>query len=100
MSLPIGYRMEWGGEFENSANANESLAKQLPLSLLVMVLISIFSESEVSVVVFSLHEMRNKLSSKAMKSERIAMVFYKNTASGIALIIFVFLSYGCTQRIY
>ncbi len=41
MSLPIGYRMEWGGEFENSANANASLAQQLPLSLLVMVLISI-----------------------------------------------------------
>lgn len=41
MSMPIGYKMEWGGEFENSANANASLAKQLPLSLLVMVLISI-----------------------------------------------------------
>ncbi|MEO0944206.1 MAG: efflux RND transporter permease subunit, partial [Pseudomonadota bacterium] len=39
--LPIGYRMEWGGEFENSANANASLAQQLPLSLLVMVLISV-----------------------------------------------------------
>ena len=41
LPLPIGYRMEWGGEFENSSNANESLARQLPLSLLVMVLISI-----------------------------------------------------------
>lgn len=41
ISLPTGYRMEWGGEFENSANANASLAQQLPLSLLVMVLISI-----------------------------------------------------------
>ena len=41
IALPIGYRMEWGGEFENSANANASLAQQLPLSLLVMVLISI-----------------------------------------------------------
>ncbi|MEP5725457.1 MAG: efflux RND transporter permease subunit, partial [Erythrobacter sp.] len=33
MQMPIGYRMEWGGEFENSANANASLAQQLPLSL-------------------------------------------------------------------
>jgi len=41
IALPVGYRMEWGGEFENSANANASLAQQLPLSLLVMVLISI-----------------------------------------------------------
>lgn len=39
--LPNGYKMEWGGEFENSAEANESLAGQLPLSLLIMVLISV-----------------------------------------------------------
>lgn len=39
--LPPGYRMEWGGEFEDSAKAQESLGKQLPLSLLIMVLISI-----------------------------------------------------------
>lgn len=39
--VPSGYRMEWGGEFENSAEANESLAGQLPLSLLIMVVISI-----------------------------------------------------------
>ncbi len=39
--LPLGYKMEWGGEFENSSNANESLGRQLPVSLLIMVLISI-----------------------------------------------------------
>ncbi|MBF9048816.1 AcrB/AcrD/AcrF family protein [Roseobacter sp. HKCCD9010] len=41
IELPLGYRMEWGGEFENSADANASLAQQLPLSLLIMVLISV-----------------------------------------------------------
>ncbi|MEM6658255.1 MAG: efflux RND transporter permease subunit, partial [Pseudomonadota bacterium] len=41
MELPPGYRMEWGGEFENSNDANESLGRQLPLSLLIMVLISV-----------------------------------------------------------
>ncbi|UWQ04529.1 efflux RND transporter permease subunit [Aliiroseovarius crassostreae] len=41
MDLPIGYSMEWGGEFENSSKANESLGKQLPISLLIMVMISI-----------------------------------------------------------
>ncbi|MGP6088598.1 efflux RND transporter permease subunit [Antarctobacter jejuensis] len=41
LPLPVGYKMEWGGEFENSANANASLGKQLPLSLIVMVLISV-----------------------------------------------------------
>ncbi|MEM9707188.1 MAG: efflux RND transporter permease subunit [Pseudomonadota bacterium] len=41
IELPLGYSMEWGGEFENSANANESLGRQLPVSLLIMVLISV-----------------------------------------------------------
>ncbi|MEM9523240.1 MAG: efflux RND transporter permease subunit [Pseudomonadota bacterium] len=39
--LPIGYRMEWGGEFENSAQANASLGAQLPVTILIMVLISV-----------------------------------------------------------
>ncbi len=39
--VPAGYALEWGGEHENSTQANASLAKQLPLSLLIMVLISI-----------------------------------------------------------
>ncbi len=41
MDLPPGYSMEWGGEFESASEANESLGKQLPVSLLVMVMISI-----------------------------------------------------------
>ncbi len=39
--LPIGYKMEWGGDYESSGDAQASLGRQLPLSLLVMVLISI-----------------------------------------------------------
>jgi multidrug efflux pump subunit AcrB len=41
IALPLGYQMEWGGEYENSTEAQKSLAGQLPLSLIVMVLISI-----------------------------------------------------------
>ncbi|MEX0366752.1 MAG: efflux RND transporter permease subunit [Ruegeria sp.] len=41
MDLPPGYKMEWGGEFEDSGEAQASLGKQLPLSLLIMVLISV-----------------------------------------------------------
>lgn len=41
MEIPVGYTMEWGGEYESSADAQASLASQLPLSLIVMVLISI-----------------------------------------------------------
>ncbi len=39
--LPPGYRMAWGGEFEASGDAQSSLARQLPLSFIIMVLISI-----------------------------------------------------------
>ena len=42
MQLPMGYRMEWGGEHESSGDANESLGKQLPVTVLIMVLISVF----------------------------------------------------------
>ncbi|WP_069300672.1 efflux RND transporter permease subunit [Neptunicoccus sediminis] len=41
MPLPAGYNMAWGGELESSTEAQASLAQQLPLSLVVMVLISI-----------------------------------------------------------
>lgn len=41
MSLPAGYRMVWGGEYESAGDSQASLAKQLPLSLIIMVLISV-----------------------------------------------------------
>jgi multidrug efflux pump subunit AcrB len=41
MQLPTGYQMEWGGEYESSRDAQASLAGQLPLSGLIMVLISV-----------------------------------------------------------
>ncbi|KEJ89033.1 efflux RND transporter permease subunit [Sulfitobacter donghicola] len=41
MPLPLGYQMEWGGEYESSREAQASLAGQLPLSMIIMVLISI-----------------------------------------------------------
>lgn len=39
--LPYGYRLEWGGEYESSGDAQRALATQLPLSLLAMVIISV-----------------------------------------------------------
>ncbi|MEO1540087.1 MAG: efflux RND transporter permease subunit [Pseudomonadota bacterium] len=41
MELPQGYQMVWGGEFEDSTEAQQSLAQQLPVSLIIMVVISI-----------------------------------------------------------
>ncbi|MGM0586273.1 MAG: efflux RND transporter permease subunit, partial [Pseudomonadota bacterium] len=41
MDLPEGYRLEWGGEYEDSTTAQQSLGQQLPISALAMVLISV-----------------------------------------------------------
>ncbi|WP_424930281.1 efflux RND transporter permease subunit [Amaricoccus tamworthensis] len=41
MELPEGYHMEWGGELESASEAQASLGSQLPLSGIVMVLISV-----------------------------------------------------------
>ncbi len=41
MALPPGYRLAWGGEHEDSAEAQAALARQLPISALVMLLTSI-----------------------------------------------------------
>jgi multidrug efflux pump subunit AcrB len=42
LKLPPGYMLEWGGEFENSNDAQAGLAANAPLFLIVMVLIVIF----------------------------------------------------------
>jgi multidrug efflux pump subunit AcrB len=39
--LPPGYSINWGGEFEASAEAQQSLGAQLPLSFVVMLIISV-----------------------------------------------------------
>ena len=41
ISLPAGYQMEWGGEFESAGEAQASLARQMPLSFGTMLLITI-----------------------------------------------------------
>lgn len=41
LPVPPGYRLEWGGEFESSADANASLGSQLPVTILIMILITV-----------------------------------------------------------
>ncbi|SDJ51299.1 efflux RND transporter permease subunit [Microbulbifer yueqingensis] len=41
LQLAPGYRLEFGGEYERSADAQKSLGKGLPIGFLVMILISI-----------------------------------------------------------
>ncbi len=41
MELPLGYSMAWGGEHEDSSDAQKSLAKSLILPVTIMILITI-----------------------------------------------------------
>lgn len=41
MKIPAGYTMEWGGEYEDSTDAQTSLAGCLPLPFLIMILITV-----------------------------------------------------------
>lgn len=47
IELPPGYQLEWGGEYEASSEAQASLGAQLPLSFVVMLVISIVLFSRV-----------------------------------------------------
>jgi len=40
--LPPGYELQWGGEYEDSAEAQESLAGNIPVPALLMVLVLVF----------------------------------------------------------
>ncbi len=42
MDLPPGYRLEWGGEYEDSVNARAGLTNSLPVGFLLMIFTSIF----------------------------------------------------------
>ncbi|WP_413665193.1 efflux RND transporter permease subunit [Microbulbifer sp. CNSA002] len=41
MKLPPGFKVEFGGEYESSTDAQKSLGKGLPLGFLIMILVSI-----------------------------------------------------------
>lgn len=41
IDLPLGYKLEWGGEFESSSEAQQALGAGLPAGFLVMFIISV-----------------------------------------------------------
>jgi multidrug efflux pump subunit AcrB len=41
IDLPHGYGMEWGGEFESSSDAQAALFKNIPITVVMMILITI-----------------------------------------------------------
>ena len=43
IELPLGYRFEWGGEFESAGEAQASLGRQMPLAFGTMLLIYPFA---------------------------------------------------------
>ncbi len=54
IGLPPGYEMEWGGEYEDSAKAQESLFSALPLSFLAMIVtvVLLFSTLRQPLIIF------------------------------------------------
>jgi multidrug efflux pump subunit AcrB len=41
LELPIGYALEWGGEYEDSGKANDALTSKIPVFVLAMVLVTV-----------------------------------------------------------
>ena len=41
ISLPVGYRLEWGGEYEANVEARGTLSEKIPLALGIMLLITV-----------------------------------------------------------
>ncbi|MFS2318408.1 efflux RND transporter permease subunit [Maricaulis sp. D1M11] len=56
IDLPPGYTMEWGGEYESSADANEALGGQLPATFIIMIVISflLFAKVRQPLVIWSI----------------------------------------------
>lgn len=54
--LPEGYELEWGGEFEDTAGANGSLAASIPTFVALMILITVilFNSLRIPVIIWSI----------------------------------------------
>lgn len=54
IDLPPGYELEWGGEYENSADANRMLMASVPLffSLMVLIVVALFNTIRQPLIIF------------------------------------------------
>lgn len=54
ISIPVGYSMEWGGEYESSRDAQAAIASNMPLVLLLMlfILTLLFNSIRLPLVIF------------------------------------------------
>ena len=53
-TLPAGYTCQWGGEYENSGDANSSLAGKIPsiLAIMVLIVILLFNSIKQTIAIF------------------------------------------------
>ncbi len=53
-SLPSGYTAEWGGEYENSTEANAGLSSKIPpiIGIMVLIVITLFNSVKKAIVIF------------------------------------------------
>ncbi len=53
-SLPPGYAVEWGGEYENSSDANANLGTKIPpiIAVMVLIVITLFNSLKKAAVIF------------------------------------------------
>jgi len=54
IELPPGYSMDWGGEFEDSRDAREALAKPLPyvLAVMVFIVVCLFNSMRITLLIW------------------------------------------------
>jgi multidrug efflux pump subunit AcrB len=54
IELPEGYRLEWGGEYENSRDARAALARPLPavLALMVLIVVCLFNSMRTTLLIW------------------------------------------------
>ncbi|TDI58315.1 MAG: efflux RND transporter permease subunit [Alphaproteobacteria bacterium] len=54
LEIPTGYSLEWGAEFENSADAQEALAGSIPTAILMMflVLVLLFNSLRIPILIW------------------------------------------------
>jgi multidrug efflux pump subunit AcrB len=54
IELPAGYRLEWGGEYEDSRNARAALAEPLPyvLALMVFIVVCLFNSIRTTLLIW------------------------------------------------
>lgn len=54
IELPAGYRLDWGGEYEDSADARRALARPLPyfLTIMIFIVVCLFNSMRITTLIW------------------------------------------------